>query len=419
MVLVEVTLLVFGIIIFLGFFASVFFERTKIPDVLLLMLLGVFLGPVLGLVNSADVFPLASTVGTLALIVILFDSGLKLNAVQLIREIPKATIFSVVAFIFGSIFVAGLMHFALGWELLHALLLGVVAGGTGSNVVLPIVQRLSVSQDAKAILSLESLITDVLALVSAFVVLQILESNSFSAAQAAGSIASAFSIALVAGLLSGLFWLGILKRFYGKPLGWVTTLGFMFVLYAGINFLGGNGAIAVLTFSLVLGHGQQIASLLKWQGEFKLDAAIRSTQDEVSFFVRTFYFVYLGLLFSFSFFTLPLLLACAIALAGFLAARFFALNVLGKIDAQSNRYSLVFMTMMPRGLISAVLAFLPAERGIIIPGFEGTVFLILLFTNLIATAGAFAYEMQPRSSPKIVATRETTPKGETKKKYQE
>ena len=352
--------------------------------------------------------------GTLALIVILFDSGLNLNLVKVLTEIPNASIFSIAVFVLGAVFVGGIAHFIFGWNFLHALLLGVIAGGTGSNVVLSIVQRLSVSDDTRVLLGLESLINDVLSLVFAFVILQVLTINSFSASQAASSIASAFAVALVAGIVFGLFWLGILKRFYGKPLGYVVTLGFMFILYAGINFLGGSGAIAVLTFSLILGNAQQIAEFLRWEGEFKLDSAIMHAQNEVSFFVRTFYFVYLGLLLSPSLFATPALWVSILAVVGFFAARVVGVKMLFLIDYSFKKYSLVLTTMLPRGLVAAVLAFLPAEKGIIIPYFAETVFLILLFTNVIATAGAFAFEVTKSgeiAKPQVVKIKEPKGKG--------
>ena len=43
-----------GFIIIIGFFSMQFFEKTKIPDILFLMLLGVLLGPVFGVVDSSS-----------------------------------------------------------------------------------------------------------------------------------------------------------------------------------------------------------------------------------------------------------------------------------------------------------------------------------------------------------------------------
>ena len=404
---VELALLVLGSIIFLGFLASVVFERFKIPDVILLLLVGLLIGPVFGIVNSADFVSLASILGTLALIVVVFDGGLHLDLFTILREIPNAALFSTVVFIGGALLVGGLLHFVFGWPFLHALLLGVIAGGTGSNEVLPIVQRLSVSEKTKVLVSLDALINDVLTFVFIFALLEVVSTGSFSVSESAGSIASAFSIGVVAGLVLGLFWLGILKKFSGKPLGYMITLGMMFVLYAGINFIGGSGAIAVLVFSLVLGNSVFLAGFLKWKGDFKLDDSIKTTQKEVSFFVRTFYFVYLGLLFSPKFFTVPVMAVSLVALAGFFAARYAGTMVLNAVDYSYKKYSTVIATMLPRGLISTVVLFLPAERGVSIPFLVETVFILVLLSNVVTVAGSFAFERNAPSKekPQVVAVK--------------
>jgi Kef-type K+ transport system membrane component KefB len=44
-----------GLLIFLSHLFTSIFERKKIPDVLLLMIIGLLLGPIFGLVTPADV----------------------------------------------------------------------------------------------------------------------------------------------------------------------------------------------------------------------------------------------------------------------------------------------------------------------------------------------------------------------------
>lgn len=50
----SATILALGIMVFLSHFLSLSFKRTNIPDVLVLMLVGLVLGPVLGLINASD-----------------------------------------------------------------------------------------------------------------------------------------------------------------------------------------------------------------------------------------------------------------------------------------------------------------------------------------------------------------------------
>ncbi|HIH20428.1 TPA: hypothetical protein HA244_04130 [Candidatus Micrarchaeota archaeon] len=408
MVVAEVALLIFGLIIFMGFFAAMFFERTKIPDIVILLLLGVLLGSVFQVVNPGDFIPLASTVGTLALIVVLFDGGLHLDLLTIMRQIPNAALFSTVVFVLGALLVGGLLHFALGWPLLHALILGVIAGGTGSNEVLPLVQRLSLNGKSKVLLSLDSLINDVLTFVFIFLILQVATTGSFSVSSTLGSVASAFSIALLAGVVCGIAWLQMMKRFSPLPFAYMITLGFMFILYSAINFVGGSGAIAVLVFSLALGNSALISQFLKSKEQFVLDPSIITVQKEISFFVRTFYFVYLGLLFTPQFFSASVAIIASIALAGFFAARYVGTLVISAVDSSFRKYSVAIATMLPRGLISTVVLFLPAEKGIFIPYLVEAVFLLVLFSNVITLAGAFVFERNSletarTSKPSVVA----------------
>jgi len=115
---------------------------------------------------------------------------------------------------------------------------------------------------------------------------------------------------------------------------------------------------------------------------------IRLFHGELAFFVRTFFFVYIGLIFTvgrlgLSGFVLTLLIFGAIVFARFLATQFL---VWVYRDRKPERMILWLMTA--RGLAAAVLAPLPMAEGI--PGTEAFVnisLLILLFTNLLTTAG--------------------------------
>ncbi|MBI5553805.1 MAG: hypothetical protein HY917_03630 [Candidatus Diapherotrites archaeon] len=79
-------------IIWMGFLGQRFFERTKISDFILLMGIGLLLGPI-GHFLPADAVTFLNGVmpffASLALIILLFEGGLKLNFYQVIQEPPK------------------------------------------------------------------------------------------------------------------------------------------------------------------------------------------------------------------------------------------------------------------------------------------------------------------------------------------
>ncbi|MFH0971695.1 MAG: cation:proton antiporter [Candidatus Micrarchaeota archaeon] len=390
-----------GSIIIIGFFSMQFFEKTKLPDILFLMLLGVLLGPVFGVVDSSSssiIKQLSEFIGTLALIILLFDGGINLNIFRVVRDLGKASIFTILVFILSTTLIAFTMRWLAGWTFFQGLLLGAVVGGSSSAIVISVLSKTSASNDTKTILTLESAMTDALCVIGALMLTGILLSNNVSVASVGGQLASAFSVAFVSGLLFAIGWTFILKNFTGKPFGYLLTLAVLFILYASTEYLGGRGAIAVLIFGIVLSSMQQIASLMKFEGDFKLEDKMRQFQIEVSFFVRTFFFVYLGLIVTLADITLNLILVSIALLIGLIIARGAGIKLMGGVftDERSN---FLIMTMLPRGLAAAVLAFYPEKNGIVLPGFTELVFLVIILTNILATIGVFMFE----SSKPIIA----------------
>ena len=68
-----------GILVFLAHLFTGIFSRTKIPDVLFLIIIGVCVGPVLGLTSPALFGAVGPVFTIITLIIILFESGLTLK----------------------------------------------------------------------------------------------------------------------------------------------------------------------------------------------------------------------------------------------------------------------------------------------------------------------------------------------------
>ena len=68
-------LIFLGVLVFSAHLFSMMFSRKKIPDVLLLLLIGVLIGPVLGLVKPSDFGAIGSVFTSITLVVILFEGG--------------------------------------------------------------------------------------------------------------------------------------------------------------------------------------------------------------------------------------------------------------------------------------------------------------------------------------------------------
>lgn len=395
--MIELVFFLIGLVMLIGFFSSVFFERTKIPDALILMLVGVVLGLVFNIADQPVFISLAEYVGAIALIMILFEGGMNLNLFKVMTELYEATSFTLFVFSLTTLTITVFMNLFFGWDVLYGMLLGAVIGGTSSAVVIPIVSKLTVDDKTNILLSLESALTDALCIVTAITLLQAILSATANIPDALHNLLSAFSIAAVVALIVGVFWISVLQRFYGKAYGYLLTIAVIFILYSSVEFVQGNGAIAALVFGLVLGNANEIARAFRMEGTFWIDRTIKTFQKEVSFFVRTFFFVYLGLIFHVRELNLTVISMVLIAFAAVLLSRAVSVRLLVNKNPALTESRVLLTTMMPRGLAAAVLAYTVSQTTeVVIPYFIEIAIAILVLSNLTATIGSFAYERDRR-----------------------
>lgn len=393
---------ILGAVLVLGFITSQIFERTRFPDVLLLMFVGMLLGPVLKIVPiTGAVSALAPYMGTLALIIILFDGGLNLNLFKVLTSLAKSSGFTLLVFILNVVFLGILMKLIFSWTYLEGLLLGTVLGGTSSAIVIPLASRLSMSEDSKIMLSLESVLNDSLCIISALALIEIISLGTVDLRNTAGALASAFSSASVLAILFAIFWIGILNRLYVKQVEYSLTLAVAFILYSVVELVKGNGAIAIFIFALLLGNFSELAKRLRIKGEFALDISLRAFQVEVSFFVRTFFFIFTGLMFNIAALNSTTLTMAWVIFMALLIARILGVKALVMNDKNFAPFEKSIISMMPRGLVAAVLASMPLAAGIAIPYFVEIVFSIIILTNLATTLGVFAIERKGAAKIKL------------------
>ncbi|MBI4406564.1 cation:proton antiporter [Candidatus Micrarchaeota archaeon] len=387
-----------GAVIFLGFLGSKFFEKTKISEVLILMLVGFLLGPVFNVVDSAALVEFVPFFAGVALIILLFDGGLNLNFHKVLYELAPASWFTLLVFLLTVVFVGTVTHFLLAWDWLVAFMFGAVVGGTSSPIVITLLSNVRANEDVKVMLQLESTLTDALTIVGAMAIVQVIVSNSFDLSTSLNAIAGGFSIAAVIGLIVGAVWINFLRNFQGK-FDYMLTIAVAFLLYGAVEFTRGNGGIAVLVFGVVLGNAKQLVQMVtqKIDEKVQLHSDFKGFQQEISFFVRTFFFVYVGLILALEALTFWALLVGAVVTIVSLVARKIITKVLGYA---ARPEATLITTMMPRGLAAAVLASIPATYGIRVPGFTELVMLVIIGSNIVSTIGILKSERSLALAPK-------------------
>jgi len=373
-----------GAIILIGFTAAWIFEHTRVPDLLILIFLGLFLGPValryfgIAFVPAA-VLDLATPYFTaIALMIILFDGGLDLHLRAVVRHLGVVGVHTAIAFLLSFVAVVLVARFLFGYDWIVAFLLGAVLDGTSGAVVIGIMRVLRVSEETKIILTLESVLTDILAVVFALAFIELLRGGpDASFLIVFRELGEAFLIAMVCGLFAGVGWIVLLLRVERKPFAYMLTLAVLFLLYAATEILGGSGAMAAFVFGLVLGNHEAFERRLRLRSRFVIDARIRQFHSELSFLVRTFFFVFLGLVFTLEISgnwlvstELPFLSAwngtfllflfgVVVIFVLFVAVRVLTARITVALRPKPLPERRVLWSVMGRGLTTAVLASLP------------------------------------------------------------
>ena len=167
----PLVLIFLGALIFLTHFFNGTFKYTRVPTPLLLLTLGIVIGPVLGLVKMEDFGKVAAYFSVLTLIFLLFESGINLRLDELRKSFGRASLMTVFNFFLSAsiatwvLMLASKVYYDNQIDLLSASFFGAIVGGTSSAVVIPIVKQLKTDKDCETLLVLESALSDVLCLV--------------------------------------------------------------------------------------------------------------------------------------------------------------------------------------------------------------------------------------------------------------
>ncbi len=355
-----------GILVFLAHLFTGIFSRTRIPDVILLIAIGICVGPLLGL-TSPELFGAVGPVfTTITLIIILFESGTALRLSMLRSALGGAMILAPLTFFLTMAVVAGFAIWLTDLELLPAFILGAIVGSTSETVVIPLVRQLRIQEETQTLLSVESSVNDVLSIVITLALVQAYTAGRFEIASVSGDLIASFLVALVFGVIGAIIWSILLNRIHAIKNAIFTTPAFVFVIYGLVETLGFSGAIAALAFGVTIGNIEAIRIPIFKTLTVKEPVGLNETEkiffSEVAFLLKTFFFIYLGL-------SLELISGWLITVGLILTVIAFALRLpavkLAVRKSMAPKDVSVMAVMVPKGLAAVVLASIPLQQGVI------------------------------------------------------
>ena len=406
--MIEVTtlFLLFSGIVFFGYILNILFYKIKIIVIIPLILIGLLIGPILHLLSTAQnsfIVQLSSYVSSVAIAFILFEVGLGIRLSDL--DIPKVLKFMFTVTLITALLLNLSIFLALRWSIIYSLIGGFVLAGSSSIVVTVITRLSKAGKKMRSALIFESVANDSVQLLIPLILISLLQSISSSTYAGVNNYIllffNFFVVSIVFGVLSALFWTLMLNTFkkYSSQYSWMLTITIVIATYGLAEYLGLSGAISIFSFSVFFANMTSVSEKLSVytkgiRPQFK---HIQSYQREITFFVSTFFFVYIGLLVNLSQISIILLAVGAILTFLMFFVRRMFVKMLDPFLTDKSHYGserTLAVFDIGKGLSAVVVATIVISLPSYLkapPNFLELIFVMLLLTNIVQTLGMYLY----------------------------
>lgn len=368
---------------------------------LILILLGAIFGPILGVFDPEAIKSFAPFIAALALAYILFDGGMGLNIKRVLINSPRAVLLSLLTFTFSVLGVGLFMTVVFRMPIIYGLLFGSMLGGSSSVIVVSLASKIKMNEKGSIILILESALTDILCIVISLSFIDVIITGQANVPTILLGITGKFLMGALIGLLLGFTWLFALRKVASVSFSYMLTIGIVLLGYAVSEGLGGSGALSALIFGLILGNERDIRKLFKqnniaYQQNEKVPLSVskglKRFEAEVAFLIRTFFFVFLGIIFTCS--------NIIFLIGGIAVSCILILTRIGGVWLVTLKSTLkkergIMTILLTRGLAAAVLATLPAQYGLDYSDlFVSIAVVVIATTAIVATLGSLVISRQ-------------------------
>lgn len=364
----ALTVVMIGGLVFAAHVFTELFSRRRVPDLLLLLIIGIIIGPIFKLVTPESIGSFGNVFSTITLVIILFESGSELSFKNIRDSFQEMITLTVVSY-FSIMIVIGLLgHYCLAIPWVTSFFMGAVLGGAAEAIVIPLTKQLKVTSNCKTTMVLETSFSTVICFITSIALFNAIQDDEFSIGHVIGNVMSSFILAGILGFLGAVFWAIALQRIRTVKNSTFTTPAFVFIIYGINSLLGFSGEIAALTFGITLANIDSVYNSI-FKKFFKqqpntLNYNERMLFSEIAFLLRTFVFIYIGI--SIQLTDWHSILIGIIIVAILLVLRI--LSVRYTITKKTNDYteleSMYMSCLVSKGLAAAILATMLAKTDI-------------------------------------------------------
>lgn len=281
-------LVVFGLLMAFSVLFTRALDRAGVPVVLLFLVLGM-VGGSEGIGGVAfDNAEMAFRIGTIALVLILFDGGLNTTWGSIRRSAGPAGVLAT-AGVAGTAGVMTLLGRALGLSWSEAALVGAIVSSTDAAAVFAVLRggSLRVKERVRGTLEVESCVNDPMAVILTVAMVEMVRTGGGSWWRLVIDVPVQLVIGAGVGAAVGFGsrWLLGRSRLSTAGLYPVVTLASAFLAFGLATVASGSGFLAVFVAAVVLGHGDMPGR-----------AGLRRVHDAIAWLCQVSMFLMLGLL---------------------------------------------------------------------------------------------------------------------------
>jgi len=341
-----------GIILLLGIICTIISKRLKMSNILLLIIVGIVIGNLdykgSALMSFPEIFLIS--VGTLALVMVIFDSSSRFKFKEFDTFSIKALKLSIIFLFLNLIFLTIATKWAFNIEsaFIAAVFAALISGTDPMSVM--IMLKESKSKVIK-MLEIESIINTPIIVLVPFMIIEFMKSVNVNLifskfVEQIAPFLQQFVSGIGAGILVGIIAFKIMRRRYSETLSPLALITAALLTYILAENLGGNGVLAVTVMGVIFGSFyvkekaqlQEFSSLFANSLEilvFVLVGMIINIPFTVEFFIK-----------SFSLFLVYLII------------RFISISVTFIKEDYSLKEKIFMMLNAQKGIAVAVIAFM-------------------------------------------------------------
>jgi cell volume regulation protein A len=236
-------------------------------------------------------------------------------------------------------------------------------GGTSTSTVLSILGCIQMEEkDAgrcRLFLVLESIVTDGISIVTAMTLIRLIETPQVPLIDGLKDIVFVFTIASIIGFGIGVIWVQMLNVARNRPFNYIMTIAVLFFSYIVAEQIGGpgSGPLAALAFGIVMTNYPAFARRFKLNERVRIERRrLRGFHEEITFLIKSFLFLFVGLQMKFNTNTILLGVGIAVMVA---LIRILSVQVTKMFTELSDTEVKVSRLEFSNGLTAIVLAQLP------------------------------------------------------------